>query len=958
MSLFDHKRVEEEILAFWKKDGTYDKVKRAGKGKKPFFFVDGPPYATGSIHMGTAWNKIIKDVYLRYARMLGLDAWDQPGYDTHGTPIETKVEKQLGFGSKKDIEKYGIGKFIEKCRIYATKYIDVMSGQFANLGVWMDWKDPYLTLDNRYIEGAWYTFKRAFDGGFLYKGKYPVHVCPRCETVVAYNEIEYSKLTDTSIYVKLRIKGEKNKYLIIWTTTPWTLPGNTGVMVHPKFTYVEAELGNGEVWIVAKERLQELMGAIEAGYKVVREMPGKELAGMEYEGPLQSRMRMPKLRNAYRVILSDRYVHLEEGTGLVHTAPGHGKEDFDAGTKAGLPAICPVMNDGSLTKETGKYSGKHARVVDEEIIRDLEEEGMLVLKHPHTHDYPMCWRCDTPLLQVGVPQWFFKVTGVRDKLLSENRRVNWMPGWAGDRFNDWLENLGDWPISRQRYWGIPLPIWECGCGNIMVIGSFSELKRLSGVKREMDFHRPAIDKVRLRCTKCGKLAKRVPDVLDVWFDSGVCTWASLEYPRKKALFERMWPSVFQTEGPDQFRGWWNSQMITSVLTFGRAPFRNVLLHGFVMDVKGIKLSKSKGNFVDPAKVIEQYGRDVLRFYLLRNPLWNDFYFNWEEVKEVSRLFTVFWNSYLFVRTYAPKPPARKPALRAEDRWIISKVNSLIGEGKAPEELQVHRLVQGLWDFILNDFSRWYIKIIRDRVSPWYKGADRAGADYALNYVLERLLRLMAPITPFISDKICTDLYGKKSVHLSRWPMIDKKMHDRTLESQMEVVKNMIETMNFARQEKGTKLRWPIRTVEIWPAKGKGGELRRVVGNFDRVIMGMGNVKELRVARKGKPAGKGFVLGKLRLGDVMLDEAMLREIIRKVQVARKEKNLSVRDRIGIWFDADGGTRETLKKHRNELLVGVGAAKASFCKIEGEGLGCLDFKGKRIKFEFGKLREKVK
>ncbi len=954
MSGYTHSAIEEKVLARWKKNRIYAKVKRSGHGKKPFFFVDGPPYATGSIHMGTAWNKIIKDVYIRFFRMMGYDVWDQPGFDTHGTPIETKVEKQLGYKSKKDIERFGIDKFTKKCREFATKYIGVMSDQFANLGVWMDWKNPYLTLNNEYIEGAWYTFKKAFEGDFLYKGKYPVHVCPRCETVVAYNEIEYTKLTDTSVYVKLRLRDDRNKYLIVWTTTPWTLPGNTGVMVHPKFKYVEAELGNGEVWIVAKDRLQDLMDAVEAGYKVLREFPGKELEGLEYIGPLHGKLALPKLKNAYRVIMSDRYVHLEEGTGLVHTAPGHGKEDFDAGNKAGLPALCPVSNDGSLTKEAGKYKGKKARVVDEEIIRDLESEGMLVYKHPHTHDYPMCWRCETPLLQVGVPQWFFKVTGVRDVLLSENSKVNWVPKWAGDRFTDWLENLGDWPISRQRYWGIPLPIWECGCGNIMVVGSFEELKRRSGLRREIDFHRPAIDRVRIKCDRCGKAAKRVPDVLDVWFDSGVCTWASLGYPRKKALFERMWPSTFQTEGPDQFRGWWNSEMITSVLAFKKAPFRNVLMHGLVMDVKGIKLSKSKGNFIDPQQVIDKYGRDVLRFYLLSNPLWNDFYFNWDEIKEVSRMFTVFWNSYMFIKTYASRRPGKRPALHTEDKWMISKVNGLLGLGKDVERYEVHKLVQGLRDFILNDFSRWYIKIIRDRVSPWYKGADKAGAEYTLNYVLENLVRMLAPITPFVSEHMYLDMYGKGSVHLRPWPKPDKKLAKKGLEAGMEAVKSLVETMNFARQEKGVKLRWPVSHVLLRPSKGKGKELDMVVRKFGGVIRSMGNVKDVRVAKQALPKGKDFSLGKLAMGDTLLDEALVRELIRKVQLTRKEKRLDVKDRIKVWFDTDESTTETLKKHENELLSGVGAVKASFCSIEGEGLGCLDFRKAKVKFEFERVK----
>jgi len=700
---------------------------------------------------------------------------------------------------------------------------------------------------------------------------------------------------------------------------------------------------------------------------------------MRYDGPLHDNLKLPEMPNAYRVILSDRYVHLEDGTGLVHTAPGHGKEDFDAGTKAGLPAICPVGIDGLLTKEAGKYSGKKARVVDQEIIKDLEEQGMLVYKHPHTHDYPVCWRCETPLLQVGVPQWFFKVTAIREKLLSENKKVNWVPKFAGDRFNDWLQNLGDWPISRQRYWGIPLPIWECKkCGTIEVIGSFEELKKRSIKKlesggKEIDFHRPEIDDVKLKCSKCCQEISRVPDVLDVWFDSGVCTWASLGYPRNRELFDRMWPSVFQTEGPDQFRGWWNSQIITSVLTFKKAPFRNILQHGLVMDVKGIKLSKSKGNFIDPQEVIDKYGRDVLRFYLLSKPVWNDFYFNWEEIKEVGSMFNVFWNSYEFVKTYAPKKPAKIPGLLIEDRWIISRINSLLEKGKDVEKFEIHKLVQTLWDFILNDFSRWYIKVIRDRVSPWYSGSDKDGAVYALNYVLENVVKILAPVTPFISEHIYLDLYtgecmqvgnstpsglkpgavkGKDSVHLCPLPKPDKKLIDKCMEAGMEAVKNMIETMNSARQDMDVKLRWPIKEVLISPAKGSETKISKICRDFGGVIKNMGNVKEINVVKK-LPKGKDFQMGKICLGDVMIDEALLRELIRRVQVSRKEKGLMVRDNISIKFDSDGKTMEKLKKHEHELLSGVGAAKATFCRIDGDGGGSLDFEGIKVKFEFEKV-----
>jgi len=955
MSFYEHKNVENDVLEFWKKDRTYEKAKKKSSKGKKFYFIDGPPYATGSIHMGTAWNKVIKDAYLRYFRMTGRCVWDQPGYDTHGTPIETKVEKELGFRSKKDIEAYGIGRFVGKCREFATRYIDVMNGQFANLGVWMDWKRPYLTLDNQYIEGAWYTFKHAFRAGFLYKGKYPVHVCPRCETVVAYNEIEYTRQTDMSIYVKLRLAGEKNKYLIVWTTTPWTLPGNMGVMVHPTFRYVEAELGNGETWIVAKERLQNLMNAVEAGYTVVREFPGSELEGLRYEGPLHENLKLNKkdTKDAYRVILSDRYVHLEDGTGLVHTAPGHGKEDFEEGMKAGLPAICPVGIDGRLTEEAGKYAGKKARVVDEEIVRDLQQTGMLVYKHPYTHDYPVCWRCASPLLQVGIPQWFFKVSAIRDKLLSENRKVNWVPGWAGERFNDWLENLGDWPISRQRYWGIPLPIWECSCGNIDVIGSFKELKDKSGLKSEIDFHRPAIDKVEIKCVKCRKPMKRVPDVLDVWFDSGVCTWASLGYPRKKALFKSMWPTDFQVEGPDQFRGWWNSQIITSVLTFGKAPFRNILLHGFVMDVKGIKLSKSLGNFIDPKQVLDRYGRDVLRFYLLNNPLWNDFYFSWDDIGEVNRMFTVFWNSCNFVKTYAPKKPAKKPPLmKIEDKWIISRVNSLMSCANHVESFEIHRLVQSLRDFILNDFSRFYIKSVRDRVSPWYAGKDKAAAEYTLNYVLENLVRMMAPITPLVADWVYRDMYSRESVHLCRWPSQDMKLTSKGLENDMRLVDELLEAMNSARHEKKVKLRWPLKEVMIETKNEK--EIDRIIRNFGELIRNMGNVKEIKVARKKMPESREFSLGRLSLGEVLQDEALLRELTRQVQIARKGAKLMVKDRISLVLDSDEKTAGILKRHEKELMAGTGSQALAFGKISGKANGELVFESSKIRFGFRKAK----
>ncbi|HDZ61039.1 MAG TPA: isoleucine--tRNA ligase, partial [Candidatus Pacearchaeota archaeon] len=422
--MYDFKKIEEDVLRFWKQKKIYEKsVKKNSKGK-PFYMMDGPPYANGNIHMGHALNKISKDIVMRNKRLQGFDVFDRAGYDTHGVPIEYQIEKEIGSKSKQDIEKFGVKKFINKCKKFATKYIGVMNKDFENLGVWMDFKNPYLTLEDNYIEGIWETFKKADEKGLLYLGKYPVHACPRCATAVAYNEIEYGKQEDTSVYVKFPIKNEKNKFLIIWTTTPWTLPGNTGIMVNPEIEYSEIEQSNQETWIIAKEKVSELMSAMERGYTIKKTIKGKELEGLEYKNPLEKNLKR-KIKKGNIVILAPRFVNLEEGTGLVHCAPGHGKEDYEAGKKYNLDMPSPVQINGLMSDEAGKYAGKRAREVDAEIIEDLEKDGFLIHKHKHVHDYPLCWRCKTPLLMISMPQWFFKISNIHKKILKSNQEVNW-----------------------------------------------------------------------------------------------------------------------------------------------------------------------------------------------------------------------------------------------------------------------------------------------------------------------------------------------------------------------------------------------------------------------------------------------------------------------------------------------------------------------------------------------------
>ncbi len=953
------KEQEEAIAEFWQKKKIYEKVKKQNKGKKKFYFLDGPPYATGKIHVGTALNKVLKDCHIRYFRMAGFDTWDQPGYDTHGVPIENKVEVKLGFKSKGDIEKFGVGKFIQECKSFATEFIDVMGNQFKDLGVWMDWTRPYLTLHNSYIEGAWFTFKKAFEKGLLYKGDYSVHVCPHCETAVAYNEIEYKKVTDNSIFVKFKIKDRTDEYLVVWTTTPWTLPSNTGVMANPEAEYVRVKVGE-EIYVLAKKLLEGIMTKIRAAdYKVLDTCKGKELEGVKYVNPLEELFPFRKdLKGASRVVLSEQFVSLDEGTGLVHSAPGHGQEDYKVGIENGLPVVNPLRMNGTFNEESGEYSGVYAKKADPMIIEELRARNALLAQESITHDYPMCWRCDTALLMMAVPQWFFRVTAIRDDLIKENGKINWIPDWASARFKNWLESLGDWPISRQRYWGIPLPIWVCEkCGEIRVIGSRQELPKVP-----KDFHKPEIDEIFLKC-KCGGRMKRVPDVMDVWFDSGVAPWASLGYPGDKKLFEKMWPADFILEGPDQIRGWWNSLLITSMMTFDRRPFDNVLFHGFALDAHGIKMSKSKGNIVSTEEVINKYGRDVLRLYYSLSPPWDDFYFKWPDIDDVSKSFVVIRNTFNFVKTYVNKKGSSK-GLQKEDKWLLSKLNSLVE--RCTENFNcfnAFKAAQEIKDFILNDFSRWYIKAVRDRTWADYKGKDKNSAFYTLLTATDVLTRLLAPFCPFTAEQVYQEVLkpfgGKESVHMLEWPKADKRLIDKRAEELMEIAKKITESSYAARQVANIKLRWPVKEVVVVTKEKKVGQ---AVKEFQGILLKMCNAKKVRVIGKGLPGDFveakfdfGSVLIDKKMDKVLMDEALLREIIREVQSLRKKNGFKVQDRIALTLGSDEKTDKFLRKKVKELKSEVGASEVDVGRLEGKHKGSLIFEDKKIEIAFDKLNK---
>ena len=1028
---------ETGILALWREQGTFEQSLAATKDGPRYVFYEGPPTANGMPHFGHLMPRVYKDLFPRYKTMQGFYVARKGGWDTHGLPVELGVERDIGVNSKPEIEAYGVERFVEKCKESVWRYRGEWERMIDRMGFWIDLENAYVTYTDEYIESVWWELKTMYDRGLLYQGHKILPYCPRCGTALSSHEVAqgYRLVEDPSVAVRMPIVSDENSTyrvektertaLLTWTTTPWTLPANVGLAVAGDAVYVEIEQ-NGERLILARNLVEK---AVTGDCDIVREFYGRDLVGLRYEPPY----RLSEEENAY-LVHSAAFVNLEEGTGIVHTAPAFGEDDYLLGREKGLPVVNPVDLAGAFTDDFPLCAGRFVKDADPEIVADLSRRGRLYCESPYEHDYPFCWRCDTPLLYYAMDSWFIKTTALKDEMIANNRKINWYPAHVGEgRLADFLANLKDWALSRDRYWGTPLNLWVCqGCEAILPIGSRADLVA-HAVDKELaasvEFHRPYIDGVELTCAECGGRMKRVTNVIDTWFDSGSMHTAQWHYPfENEAAFADSFPADFICEAMEQTRGWYYTLLATSTIIHGEAPYRNCVSTGLGLDENGMKMSKSKGNVLDPWDAINRFGADCIRWYLYSSSApWKSKRIGEAAVGEpLYRFLATLRNTHDFFALYASiddydprEHAAADAALTVLDRWILSRLATTVAA--ATEALDVYDVVSataGLETF-LDDLSNWYVRLSRRRFWRGGMGEDKAAAYGTLRTVLMALAKLLAPFVPFISEAIYQSLRGSDdpaSVHLCRYPQRDALLGEAGLENEMAAARKIAALGHQARNQAQVRVRQPLSRVVVeramalsdevnellerelnvetietvssiearfdevpapnfrtlgprlgpvgqkaaaWIKKQSAAELRAAFASGSISIELDGSAVELLPGDVTYEAAlpAGVVLageGKERLLlDVRLDErlrrkGLVREIVHRVQVARKDAGFDVTDRIVFAYEGEGTLVSIVEENGGEI-----ASEILATDITGLGVDAQDYTG-TIDLDEGCLR----
>ena len=961
---------EKEIEKFWKDNDIFKKSIKEREGCPTYMFYDGPPTANGKPHIGHVLTRVIKDMIPRYRTMKGYMVPRKAGWDTHGLPVEIEVEKLLGLDGKEQIEEYGLEPFIEKCKESVWKYKGMWEDFSSTVGFWADMDDPYVTYHDDFIESEWWALKEIWNKDLLYKGFKIVPYCPRCGTPLSAQEVAqgYKDVKERSAVVRFKCKGE-DAYILAWTTTPWTLPSNVALCMHPDYDYVKVKSNtDGKVYYMAEALASQILGE---DIEILERYKGKDLEYKEYE-PLfpYADKTIAKQGKKAHFVTCDEYVTLTDGTGVVHIAPAFGEDDANVGRHYDLPFVQLVDGKGEMIGEGAPWEGMFVKKADMPVLQALEDAGLLFDAPKFEHSYPHCWRCDTPLIYYARESWYIKMTAVKEQMIANNNKINWIPESIGKgRFGDWLENLQDWAISRNRYWGTPLNIWECECGNLHSVGSRQELAELSGNPEDakVELHRPYIDAVTFPCPKCGKTMHRVPEVIDCWFDSGAMPFAQHHYPfENKELFEAQYPAQFISEAVDQTRGWFYSLLAESTLLFDSPCYQNVIVLGHVQDKNGQKMSKSKGNAVDPFEALEKFGADAIRWYFYINSApWLPNRFHEDAVVEGQRNFMgTLWNTYAFFVLYAnidnfdaAKYTLEYDKLPVMDKWLLSKLNTVVGEVDSDlENYRIPEAARALQEFV-DEMSNWYVRRCRERF--WAKGMeqDKINAYMTLYTALVTIAKAAAPMVPFMAEEIYQNLVrsvdpsAKESIHLCDFPVVDEKFIDKDLEANMEAVLKIVVLGRAARNASNIKNRQPIGSMYV-KADNKLDDFYKTIIEEELNVKAVEFKDDVRdfTSYTFKPQLKtvgpkyGKQLGGIQKylaavdGNEAMDQLNAEGALKfdvdgvAVELTKEDLLITMAQKEGFASEADGGVTVVLDTNLSEELIEEGFAAEVISKIQ--------------------------